>query len=237
MLHGVVILGYSKRPSKLKSGSLNLISDAIDEIYVHDDQIGPFSRMIFDNVKIVDKKDVVYSTLGSSWPDSNGKIGGIRVVPKVLQIPVYHKVRITFECIRELILEVDKLIKIAPSERFKPEFKSLIWDIYLTEIEDFKKYIYKSKDIKRNKKLKLLTKNLPRFIWIASAHVNETKLFDLLFDATDIERGNYFLFAIEYHNAFSILMRKIASVTDKFYKPNVANVVRSIFEWFVKTEI
>ena len=74
----------------------------------------------------------------------------------------------------------------------------LEWEIYFTTINELKKDLLNSKTFNGSYREDALTENMPRFIWRATAHNQDSPVLDLLFDATDIEQGNFFLRAIEH---------------------------------------
>lgn len=241
--HTVTIAGYSlghKRAipylaQKDSSGSANskeqvkegflLTASRIDKIYVHDDQVGPFARMEFDNFKMGANKN----SLSTSRRGKNKEPNSVRAVPDIMLVPIYHKIRIPFNVVFEAVSEFDFFLEIC---RKKWElFSRLQWDIFLTENKKVKASVKLSK-LEGNYRSEILLQSMPRFMWRASAFLNNELKLDLLFDATDIEQGAFFVRAIEYDKAFSELLRLITPSDNNMTELLGNGLGRKIFKWF-----
>jgi hypothetical protein len=282
--HAVVITGYSlispSATSTLNSSEENidllLRADKIERIYVHDDQVGPFARMIFHDGTIEDKSALLpeetqephnskkklvpfKSTISTSWGGENT----YRALPYAIMIPLYHKVRVPYTVIEAIIRRFDSIIKEiginsdeireieinsdeiciygkkdeppdevkAESDFFKQQWE---WDIYLTSLTAFKQDIFEQRGINGNLKQEILLECMPRFIWCAGAYIGESKLIEFIFDATDIEQGNFFVRAIEYDSKVSGLLKEITK-TKRFKKEFRTATEKGILTWFRKT--
>jgi hypothetical protein len=76
-----------------------------------------------------------------------------------------------------------------------------------------------------------LSYRLPHFIWRAAATHKGEKVLDLLFDATDVEQGQFFLRAIEYNQKLSKVLReisKVSSLEQTFQTTSEGKII----EWF-----
>lgn len=197
-LHAVTVLGYS-----LTNSSSNLISHALEKIYVHDDRYGPFIRMILDDnnkFKVQLDKD-----------NKSGLIDKEEIYEvDTLIIGLYHKIRIPYTHIKNTCLSLvtnlkDMLphIRVDEGQPFdKAEVDSLRkllsnikWNITIKENAKLKNELIQ-KDIFQ--KEKHLIKSLPKYIWSASAFIDNIELFELLFDATDIDQSEVFIDFIRY---------------------------------------
>ena len=204
--HAVTITGYCLSGTKrgFVTNDFYLKSSRIEKIYCHDDQVGPFARMEFardDN------------RLTTSWLDDKKKIGHIVARPEIIIIPLYHKIRISFETILNIIYRIDALLKlIAKNVSFNNglNINEIEWDIFLTVNNDFKSEIRQDKSLSEDEKLLILTKPLPKYIWRAIGNINEEK-FEFIFDATDIEQGEIFISLIPYSYSLSQLIKTIAA--------------------------
>ncbi|MBW2098584.1 MAG: hypothetical protein JRG77_07245 [Deltaproteobacteria bacterium] len=81
-----------------------------------------------------------------------------------------------------------------------------------------------------------LTESMPRFIWRATAYTKDSPVLDLLFDATDIEQGNFFLRAIEYDPLIAMILRIVAkeeAVVENFEESPAGRIL----EWFKEQPI
>jgi len=210
--HAVVITGYRLQTGVAKShsyGNLRLVSSNMTKFYVHDDQIGPFAKMKLYAKKIKikngDKETVETTALDTEWK--------FRAVPIIILIPLYHKIRIPLENILAIVDIFNSIIddsieniedEMLPAEKFE-------WDIILTNINKLKNEIL-SKSGKEGNFKDILKKNMPRFIWRATALYMEKPVMDLLFDATDIEQGASFLCGVVYNrDLFSVIRLLINS--------------------------
>jgi hypothetical protein len=221
--HAVTVVGYDYYPNRLQElceakQELCLVSSSMQKIYVHDDQIGAFARMEFEQEE--NDKHTKYIDLKSSWPNFNDKYKdkNIRLRINVLIFPLYHKIRIRFSKIYGIIKDFSsKALLLRPFE--------IVWDIYLTTVCDFKQEIKKYDDtiFEEDIKLKILTNNYPRYIWVADARIvfnNKDTLvdggkqlkkpdFSLYFDATDMDNSDFFLFALHFNTFSYYLIRAI----------------------------
>ena len=241
--HAVAVTGYSiKRSTKInfEQYGFRCVTSNIDKIYVHDDHVGPFSRMIFDDIKISvyskeKDKNEEFMSLGTSWRDKNEKYGNIRAIPDIMLIPLYHKIRIPFSIIQDATINFNAILNSFILEGFMPFKEYLIWDMYLITVSDLKNEILRSVEIKSETKLKLLTFPMPKYIWRSTGLNGKNKIIDLLFDATDIEQGPLFIFAIEYEVNFSIVLHEICK-SDNIKKHNGNGPEQKIIQWFRNKE-
>ena len=236
--HAATLTGYSlgaKDP--IPYGPKGFLSRAsrIDRIYAHDDQVGPFARMVLDGKKITleVKKDefVEMDSLSTSWQDEEGERGNIRALPELVLIPLYNKIRLPFYLINGIVSLFDNYIEDIrcdiPIPSNRPE-----WDIHLTTVNDLKSEILMSDFFKNQEyRLEILSKGMPRFIWRAIAWDSGERLIELLFDATDIEQSPFFICAIEHNEHFSVILRQ------PLKDPNFIETLRikpqwKILEWF-----
>jgi len=204
--HAVTMTGYSLGLTKAKKFSgdgLLLTSSRIDKIYVHDDQVGAFAKMEFDEKIIKDsKKKNILHTLSSSFPNCIGQIDKVRAKPEILIIPLYHKIRIPFKSILLIVEKFNNLITIVARTLGFP-IPYIEWDIYLSISSDFKSDIIEKNLIKGKKREKILKMLLPKYVWRAIGKVNDKETFEFLFDATDLEQGKKILLFIDYDSKFT----------------------------------
>lgn len=183
-LHACTITGYSlPTTAGAPPAGLVLHSDGINELYVHDDQVGPFARMKIDTTP----GDFHLTT---SWglPDMKD----VRAVPKALLIPLYHKIRIPFEEVVHLVKDLDEgwtVLRGLSKNPFSLETDQPTWDIRLTGNNDFKQEMAQSAAFAAADKLAARCLDLPRFLWRATATSAKGVCIDLLIDATDISDG------------------------------------------------
>jgi hypothetical protein len=126
--HAVVIDGY-------QSDNYGNVT----ELYVHDDQIGPYSRV----------------QPGSSltcWKNEWDTLG-YKVELEELLVPIYHKIRLPFSYIYDHY----------SSKKNEVAQSGYGLDLYLTTVQDYKNFLI-GKQLKD--KVEVLKNNLPRFLWI-----------------------------------------------------------------------
>lgn len=240
-LHAAAITGYSiGKKSAIPYEGSNFVTKAsmIDKLYAHDDQVGPFARMIFGK-KIsfsLGGKKLTQPSLETSWSGEDNITGSVRAVPNYLLIPVYHKIRIPYVKIEEKIIQFNDFIEILREQEILSLENSIEWDIYLTTINEFKSNIFQSDSLPAKLKKEILTDLMPRFLWKASAFFEGNRVLDLLFDATEIEQGLTLKQAIGYEDFFFktiVRVSKIKEVSIQLKK----NPVWDILVWFSKVKL
>ncbi|MCB1880517.1 MAG: hypothetical protein KDI54_10740 [Gammaproteobacteria bacterium] len=218
--HAVAATGFSlggDAPSPIGDTQFSLRASRVDKLYVHDDQVGPFARMEFDGINITigqneSGEDLSSNSLSTSWIGSNGQIGDARALPTILLIPLYHKIRIPFGAIHDAVVSFDAFIESLRESLPVPFDGRIEWDVYLTTNNNLKTEIQESDIAKGEYYRDLLLEGMPRFLWRATAFHNDEPLMDLIFDATDIEQGPFFVRAIEYDNNLSLFLRVVSKI-------------------------
>lgn len=204
--HAVAVTGFrldnglAARPV----GETGFLSKAskITKLYVHDDQIGPFARMEFDGQRITlptARGGETYNSLSTNWPNLRGGDAGVRAIADTLLIPIYHKIRIPFEVVHKIIIDFDAIVEVYRRQNVIPVPQRLEWDIFLSSVNDLKEDVFKS-SISHVNKLHLLTENMPKYLWRAAAYSDNNLILELLFDATDIEQGDFFIATIAHND-------------------------------------
>lgn len=213
--HAVAVTGYSLgrgAPKPFGPSGFLLRASRIDKIYAHDDQIGPFSRMVHAG-----------TYLATTWRGN----GNVEAIPELLILPLYHKIRIPYSVVHDAVLEVDALLEIIRLQAY-PALMRPEWDIYLTSANEFKNDVFRSfKGLLGNEGL--LTKNLPRFLWRATAFCDQDRQLDLIFDATGIEQSALLVGVIEIGAELPAMLCGLTN----YVLPAVKSLqARAIFEYF-----
>lgn len=233
-LHAVAITGFSLGESKAipygRTGFLSIASQ-IDKVYSHDDQVGPFSRMILNYDTIKDDDGNTIKTILSSWGGGDSKLNKVRAIPTILFIPVYNKIRITFQTIQESITHFDRIIETLRLNKVLPFKERLVWDIYLTTVNEVKSGMLSSKKWRNKLRLQVLMQDMPRFIWRATAFCGGKYVIDFLFDATDLEQSPLLFKAVGYDEEF------FETLIDLSKQSNLPEALKDpmflrILEWF-----
>jgi hypothetical protein len=208
--HAVTIGGYSygkKNRDTYSALSPGLFSSKITRLFGHDDQLCPFSKLKF--IKGSAEKDN-YHLLSTSWLDYVNENGDKKYrVAKIdtLIIPLYHKIRISYNDIEKYIRKLCKNITHSYDTYknivFGFDFINIEWDIVLNFSNQFKSDILRRIDLSDSDKIEIVKTNFPKYIWCAKAaiYINSERqeVFELVFDATDIKNGDN-LFKIVVYN-------------------------------------
>ncbi len=97
-LHAVAVTGFSIDGDLAHAqpvGDTPLKAYHVDKIYAHDDQVGPFSRLIVDPSPLVIDGDNYFS-LTTTWPSQDGSFDKVKAIPQIFLVPLYNKIRIPF---------------------------------------------------------------------------------------------------------------------------------------------
>lgn len=177
--HAVAVTGVSLPPAPEGTvfGPHSFTCDRINKIYVHDDQVGPYARMEFKE------------SGGDWWLDTfwgNGAASDVRAIPRGVLVPLYNKIRIPAKLIYQEVVNLATILTAMG-------VTDLDWDVYLTSNNDLKRSIIGGGRTAASHPHDILLQDLPRFMWRVRGARNDTVVFDLLFDATDIDSGQYIL--------------------------------------------
>ncbi len=233
--HTVAVTGYRMRNGPYKpEPKINLKAFQIDEIYVHDDQVGPFAPMTFG--KEITFQGAKIISLSTDWKGKGGR--KVEAVSRLFLIPLYPTIRIPFNIIYSIIMGFDEIfnemmINISQEAPEKKIFERLEWDIYLSTINQVKCDVIGINNLPPEYRKKILIAHMPRYIWRASAYREGILALDLLFDPTDIETGELFVRPLQYDpdlSHFLCSMSRTFKGKDLF--KNRDPVVKKIYESF-----
>lgn len=153
--HAVVISGYHYD----KNGE-------IDKIYIHDDQIGPYTE-VYSN-----KNHKDFSHWKNEWITADEFENLYEdIVVKNLLIPLYPKIRISFNKIYGIFLEYKKITST----------RGIIQRLYLTDTNKYKEYLLSQSF---ECKGQILMSQFPKYLWVIRVQDSEKPIFDFIFDAT-----------------------------------------------------
>jgi len=218
------IVGKQELFNSKKPPNLFLRSSRMKKIYVHDDQIGPYSRIIFDDPKSQDEVDYCYRSLATHWSDLEPKYEHVRAYPNALLIPIYNKIRIPYVSILQIVIELNFCVNYDLFTNNDSEAKKfIVWDIYLATVSDLKSNLRKENFSSPVEKLNFLTSDLPKYLWVVDGIFKNVKVFSFIFDATDIEHGKMFLLSIHYDSPNSLKFKSIFNILRN--KPEVFDSV------------
>lgn len=213
--HAITLVGFSTPtgvPQPFGPSDTLFASTTIVRLYAHDDQVGPFARLKFDRK--------ISGAVHTSYRDSNKKIGSVFFEPSILLVPLYHKVRVPVSSIISTLVALDDWIEMARGAKIVPLAKRIEWDLFLTDNATLKADIYLDSYIAPDFRRKALLEDMPRYIWRATATSDGSKVFDLLFDATDLLQGGHIIGGLPYSG---LACTAIAAVANN---PTLANKFR-----------
>lgn len=155
-LHATVISGY-----RHKHGVLT-------ELYVHDDQIGPYSKVIPDGNF-------------SAWKNEWIKNGYSNVFVTKLVVPIYPKIRLSFGRIYDIFLKHKRKLDQLIQSKIIDEKLSCF--LYLMDVRQYKKFIWKHNCERKDE---ILCKPFPRFLWVVRYNFHGIPIMDYVYDGTTI---------------------------------------------------
>ncbi len=231
--HAVTVIGFegNDRLLPFKENSKALIyrnendialfleSSAMKCIIVHDDQVGPYSKMTFPSEYGLSMK--------TDWRDhTDGGVVDARI--DVMAIMNFPKVRIRFSSMLEITKELNNLM----CNPYRKEGFYISWDIHLTNGSTLKEKVRSNPVIVSEDKIDVLTRSLPRYIWVVNMMGRykedySDKPFEIqthYFDATDIETSGFYLFSLNFQPiglVTKIVMEEIDLTATKLYRSNM----------------
>jgi hypothetical protein len=164
--HAVVISGYRHN------------NDVVKELYVHDDRIGTYSKVLPIN------SNNLFLEWNCNWLNieySKGKkYESVRL--EWLIIPIYPKLRLRFIDIYVIFIDhLEKVKKKEMEEKKRDPRKSFSHELILQDINKYKSFLLRKKF---PNKRKVLMRRFPRFVWIMRDSINNIEINDQIFDAT-----------------------------------------------------
>lgn len=211
--HAIALTGYSMgnaAPTAFGNTGFLLRASRIDKLYGHDDQVGPFARMEWDQVQLpahlTGKAGAPAQNidgLKTSWP------GLVHALADFVLLPLYHKIRIPFSLIHDAMLSIDA---VANNLRnlVMPQVPRAEWDIYLTTASDYKSSVRADYAGTNIDVLQALTVDLPRFLWRVTLRTQVHLELDLLFDATGIAQHDLLVHAVSTGGAYAQMLAAVA---------------------------
>lgn len=184
-LHAITATGFVKRaPRKVvPKNKISFLSENIQKFYAHDDQWGPFVRVNFKNL----------NEITTTWTEYDRK--KLPTYVKKIIVPLYPKIRISYEDIEAVVLGIDRVLSFMFENKITDD---LVWDVRIDYSEKYKGEIKVQKNLDEAKKIEILTKNMPKYIWIASCYIGSQQVIDFTFDATNVSSGMHGLDIIVY---------------------------------------
>lgn len=131
-----------------------------------------------------------------------------------------------------VINEVKRLQEFINKAPTFPNFPLLEWDIFLSNVSEFKKDILTNPLIAAGDyKESLVKSNYPKYLWRAIGVISGTRKIEFLFDATDIDQGEFYIKFISYDNTTERFF-KIISPLINLTNPKMNMNIKAILESF-----
>lgn len=183
--HAVAVCGYKMKnriTKKPPSDKISLLSDEIEKIYVHDDQWGPFSRIIIQDQSLI-----------SSWTTFDDEERPTH--SSEILVPIYPSIRISYDDVLSVVYGIDAILRLAFEDVSLTDFQ---WDIHIVNSNEYKNEIKYSK-LNSSVKRKVLDKSMPKYVWRAICIIENDKIYEYLFDSTALSNSMYGIYAIGYY--------------------------------------
>ena len=206
--HAITLAGYSLRAARCltredmvpASPDVRRVGLRIDEWYGHDDQVGPFAHVFVKEHADPEDPNAPLIAFEGSWKEATGEY--VRLVPKHVIIPVYHKIRVTFLDIQQWITAFNRL-----AAQVISNFDELEWDVRLTTTNEVKEAMRRQAPSEARNRI--LLSPAPRFMWRAVLQTPSHPAAELLFDATDMARSYPFVDVLFHDDNFRTNLKGI----------------------------
>ena len=236
--HAITLVGYSERKDPVRDYEVKLgkveacppmVGLRIDRLFAHDDRIGPFLRLDIE-MRNPTEKNPIPVVLRPKWPTdaSNSKNKkSPAIYPLTVIVPVYHKIRVTFQDVEKLLLKFTEVLRL-----IQPK-KSIEWDLHLTTTNEYKSLIKGDATIPQSVKRRVLLEAKPKYFWRAVLTFDKAKTLELLADATDMSRSFPIFFAI-WHNQEDKLTLHSYLASEGRFKDSTVAALGTAFREFLK---
>lgn len=230
-LHAITLTGFSRLKTRVHkqevvggAACIPMVGLRINEFYGHDDQIGPFAKIVVG--RSASGPPVVFT---GSWVDeATGK--PLQLEPIAALIPVYNKIRVTFLDVQEWLTRLNAVLGIVVSD----PAENMEWDVALVLSNAFKSETLVS-SLSAEMRQHLLFSPQPRFLWRAILRVMGTEAVELVFDATDMARSFPLREAIWRNAGFAGAAKALCSAPAM--QPSLEEALTSRFLTFLKSSL
>ena len=183
--HAITITGASITDSAIDIGEqvaspVPMIGRRINELFVHDDGIGPFAWIRIQSSESPNKpRDYTYPVAFlSSWKSDNGE--DLLLFPHVLVVPVHPKIRIRYTDIERTLRALTDLFK-----SIILQDTDLEWEPRVQFTNQYKTELRARLSLTKTE-VDFLFSSQPRFIWRITLRLEKAHVADVIIDATDI---------------------------------------------------
>lgn len=208
-LHAVTVNGYGidkAVSSKDMVDFRRLEANDIKKVFVHDDQIGPYTCM-----GLTDFGDAYDMTTEWTIPNTDN-IRRFKI--RYLLIPLYDKIRVSYEEIWSMTFAIDAMLA---SLKYREPIR---WRIRLLRSNDFKTQVKRLSGIAGDERLRVMKSGLPKYVWEVSVNVSGAPSAIFCIDATDSGQGLNVIIAIFPTPIILILLKFLQPWIDTALKEN-----------------
>lgn len=234
--HLVTVVGFSMDENLPVRGNPSLISSRIDKIYVHDDQVGPFSKMAFD---INEQETNDFSQrfmLSLSWLSILNDKGFIKAEPVIAIAPLRYVIKFPHTEVVGIIISINELISALNELIFKDSLIQVEWSILIGNAENFKTEVYENYTDIEIRNL-ILLRPMPPVFWRVIAYYNNNRVIELLFDTSESELEYSFFLAIEHDKEVGKLIRETINTLKETNITLIKNFpCWMILKWFIENQ-
>lgn len=181
--HAITVAGYSLQEIPALTAEVPvsqpvpMVGRRINELYVHDDQVGPFARLRIRE-GTTNEHPVI---LSGTWKDRDNDLD---LYPAVVIVPVYHKIRVSFVDVVTHLLGLHRLLA-----SILPSSDTLEWDIRIVTLNEHRARIRNNVRLDADARRKTLVSRHPKFIWKSNLKWRGSTVIQLLGDATGLPRS------------------------------------------------
>jgi hypothetical protein len=236
------------------------VSDKITRFYVHDDQIGPFAKILFDDKQIENDKGEVYD-YGlitpwwkqkeiENWKDEETWFSSPlisqdksredlfeKAIPTAVVVPLHPTIKITFEDILEQQANIAFVMKMLIGLKYDIVWDIFIWDIFIMKSNEYKKLLIKEFESDNKKQVKaILTQSLPQYVWVIQAKTKNKLWFDYIYDTIELNKSGQPVAINIYENSLLDVLNKIIGQCSEDRQLDVLNkiIVKCSKSFFIK---
>jgi len=226
VVSGIILNNYQK--NNFLKGKIRLKAHYIDKLIIHDDKIGPYIQI---DITKIENSDSHYYTIKIC--NNEYKINNIIV-------PVYHKIRVALEDIlyNKFFIEINNLfneIFSQETENNKNIISTIMWDIFLTDINEFKIDIT-NLNIDTQLKKSILISSYPKYLWRAIMYIHRKDkiipIFEFQIDATDLPKS-IFIYKSFFYGKYNMFFKLVYAVKDLKNK-KYANLMEKIKDCLIE---
>lgn len=224
--HAVTVTGYSwsKGAIQFPEKATNLVRSRpgqhIDRLFVHDDNVGPFTELLIRPLSELNDPDrprdveppVILQSTAKPGP---GYDAPAAFVPTAITVPTLSEMRVTWKDIHPWLLRLQVFLWY-----FRKFFRQhgihvgkLQWDIRISRGNAFKRFLRKE-HISNSDARQVITESLPRYLWRATMYNDEDAVLELIADATDTARSCPLLRTIWYDVQVKQVFEDVLSLSE-----------------------